>query len=106
MILSYSVASRIRGSGWLTMFAYSAFLPWHRYYLHTFETLLTDECGFTGGIPYWDEQRDFEVLINIDNASIWGSDNLSFGTNGENEAGCVIVGTNMPELTTRPHSLL
>ncbi|KAJ4393734.1 hypothetical protein N0V93_002949 [Gnomoniopsis smithogilvyi] len=68
------------------------FLPWHRYYLHAFETLLKDECGFTGGVPYWDEQRDFEVLSNIENASIWGSDNLSFGTNGENGAGCVIDG--------------
>lgn len=28
------------------------FLPWHRYYMHIYETLLRDECGYTGSIPY------------------------------------------------------
>jgi hypothetical protein len=27
------------------------FLPWHRYYMHIYETLLRDECGYTGFIP-------------------------------------------------------
>lgn len=57
---------------------------------------MKDECGFTGGVPYWDEQRDFDELVNIENASVWGSDNLSFGSNGENGAGCVVVSSKKP----------
>jgi len=33
------------------------FLPYHRYYLKTLETLLR-ECNFKGVMPYWDETRD------------------------------------------------
>lgn len=57
---------------------------------------MKDECGFTGGVPYWDEQRDFDELVNIENASVWGSENLSFGSNGENGAGCVVVSSKKP----------
>lgn len=51
-------------------------------YLHVQEKLLQEECGYEGGIPYWDEQRDFELYGNIEDASIWGSDEYSLGTNG------------------------
>ncbi|KAF8602083.1 Di-copper centre-containing protein [Ceratobasidium sp. AG-I] len=34
------------------------FLPWHRWYLHTFEAALKDKCGFKGTIPFWDWSRD------------------------------------------------
>ena len=27
------------------------FLPWHRYFLHAHETLLRNECNYTGPIP-------------------------------------------------------
>lgn len=56
--------------------------------------LLQNECGYTGALPYWDEQRDLEVLGTIEKASVWGSDELSFGTNGVNVNGlnCVIDG--------------
>jgi tyrosinase len=30
------------------------FLPWHRQMVHLHEKLLRDECGYTGGQPYWD----------------------------------------------------
>ncbi|TLD37724.1 Di-copper centre-containing protein [Venturia nashicola] len=30
------------------------FLPWHRYYLLSFETALIEECGYKGAQPYWD----------------------------------------------------
>jgi tyrosinase len=28
------------------------FLPWHRYYLVTHETLLRNDCGYKGPMPY------------------------------------------------------
>ena len=34
------------------------FLPWHRYYTNIFETLLKEQCGYTGAIPWWDETKD------------------------------------------------
>ncbi|KAM7206881.1 hypothetical protein V8F20_002587 [Naviculisporaceae sp. PSN 640] len=33
------------------------FLPYHRYYLKTFEFLM-QECGYHGPLAYWDETRD------------------------------------------------
>lgn len=73
----------------------SAFLPWHRLFLRLQEMLLQNECGYKGALPYWDEQRDLEVLGSIENASVWGSDEFSFGTNGVNTTdgvNCVIDG--------------
>ncbi|TPX12366.1 uncharacterized protein E0L32_007013 [Thyridium curvatum] len=34
------------------------FLPFHRYYVHVFESLLRDECGYGGPMPWWDETLD------------------------------------------------
>jgi tyrosinase len=34
------------------------FLPWHRYYLWTFEQLLRDECSLAGPMLWWDETLD------------------------------------------------
>jgi tyrosinase len=34
------------------------FLPWHRYYLSVFESVLREECGYTGPMTWWDETRD------------------------------------------------
>ncbi|OLN87075.1 Tyrosinase 9 [Colletotrichum chlorophyti] len=72
-----------------------AFLPWHRLYIRLHEKLLQDECGYKGALPYWDEQRDLEVLGSIENASIWGADEYSFGSNGVNSTrgiNCVVDG--------------
>ncbi|ETS87965.1 hypothetical protein PFICI_01793 [Pestalotiopsis fici W106-1] len=44
------------------------FLPWHRYYMTLHEKLLQTYCGYTGGIPYWDEQAD---AANITESEIW-----------------------------------
>ncbi|KAH8432854.1 tyrosinase family protein [Aspergillus melleus] len=30
------------------------FLPWHRHFLFLWERTLQEECGYTGGVPYWD----------------------------------------------------
>lgn len=57
--------------------------------------LLQDECGYTGALPYWDEQHDLEVYGTLDKASVWGADEFSFGTNGVNTTSgtnCVVDG--------------
>jgi len=35
-----------------------AFLPFHRFLMHTHEKLMRDECGYKGAQPYWYEQID------------------------------------------------
>ncbi|KAL4263581.1 Di-copper centre-containing domain superfamily protein [Pleurotus pulmonarius] len=42
--------SRVHGTG--------LFLPWHRWYIHNFESALKEKCGFNGTLPYWDWTRD------------------------------------------------
>jgi tyrosinase len=34
-----------------------SFLPWHRYYLHMFQTLLKEQCAYTGPMPWWRETK-------------------------------------------------
>lgn len=34
------------------------FLPWHRAFLHEFETALRNECAYFGGLPYWETSLD------------------------------------------------
>ncbi|KAI0475366.1 Di-copper centre-containing protein [Xylariaceae sp. FL0804] len=34
------------------------FLPWHRYFVHVFESLLRSECGFDRAMPWWDETKN------------------------------------------------
>lgn len=34
------------------------FLPWHRYYLSIYESILRDECQYGGPMPWWDEAKD------------------------------------------------
>ncbi|KAI0474996.1 amino acid transporter [Xylariaceae sp. FL0804] len=65
-----------------------AFLPWHRYFMRTHEHLLQSECGYRGGVPWWDEQRDADAGP-LSDASVWGADELSFGTTSD---GCVADG--------------
>lgn len=37
----------------LTIHMTGNFLSWHRYFVHTWETALRDECGYKGYQPYW-----------------------------------------------------
>jgi len=34
------------------------FLPWHRYYLFAFRSLMSSECGFNGPWPWWKETNN------------------------------------------------
>ncbi|KAK5737665.1 hypothetical protein LTR17_006527 [Elasticomyces elasticus] len=38
------------------------FLPWHRYFLHIYESTLRDQCGYSGSLVYWDWTLDSEAL--------------------------------------------
>ncbi|KAF8907517.1 Di-copper centre-containing protein [Mucidula mucida] len=48
------------------------FLHVHRYYLHVHETLLRQECNYTGPIPYWNEEPDAGNYINSEVVSDFG----------------------------------
>lgn len=62
-----------------------ALLPWHRYCTYLHETLLRQECGYTGFQPYWETVRDVGHVIN---ASILDPV-TGFGCNGTSENLCV-----------------
>lgn len=68
------------------------FLPWHRYFMRVHEVLLQTECNYTGGQPYWDEQADADASTSLADASVWGADELSFGSDGAGAGGCVVDG--------------
>ncbi|KAG8163087.1 hypothetical protein KVR01_007565 [Diaporthe batatas] len=69
-----------------------AFLPWHRWFMTVHENLLRDHCGYTGPIPYWNEQVD-QVAGPLTEASIWGTDpTTSFGSGATDANGCVVDG--------------
>ncbi|KAF2721222.1 Di-copper centre-containing protein [Polychaeton citri CBS 116435] len=38
----------------LTIHYTGNFMPWHRWFVHTYEKALRDECHYTGYQPYWD----------------------------------------------------
>jgi tyrosinase len=61
------------------------FLLWHRYHIATYEIALREECGYTGGQPYWDWSLDAEPE-NPTSTRLFGSEvfspNTGFGGNG------------------------
>ncbi|KAL8391827.1 hypothetical protein RB595_002145 [Gaeumannomyces hyphopodioides] len=60
------------------------FLPYHRYFLHAHEFLLR-ECGYGGGLPYWDETLDAGRFI----SSPIFHPTLGFGGDGKGTQSCV-----------------
>ncbi|KAF2853058.1 monooxygenase [Plenodomus tracheiphilus IPT5] len=61
------------------------FILWHRYFVATYEKALQDECGYTGGQPYWNWSLDATPQTPnstlIFSTSIFATD-LGFGGNG------------------------
>ncbi|KAJ6036386.1 tyrosinase-like protein [Penicillium herquei] len=55
------------------------FLPWHRYFIYSYEQALKEHCGYRGILPYWDWSKDYQ---NVLESPIW-DDTLGFGTNGD-----------------------
>jgi tyrosinase len=57
------------------------FLPWHRYFLHIYETSLKTQCNYTGSLVYWDWSLDWEHL---ELSPIFNPDpENGFGTDGD-----------------------
>ncbi|KAI9930255.1 hypothetical protein ASPWEDRAFT_100809 [Aspergillus wentii DTO 134E9] len=54
------------------------FLPWHRYFIHVYETALKESCGYTGHLPYWDWTLDWEDPAK---SAIWDPE-TGFGGDG------------------------
>ncbi|KAL4993753.1 hypothetical protein BDV10DRAFT_17459 [Aspergillus recurvatus] len=40
------------------------FLPWHRHYIHLWETALREECGYNGTVPYWNWSQNSNLYTN------------------------------------------
>ncbi|KAK0118659.1 hypothetical protein ONS95_007540 [Cadophora gregata] len=55
----------------------ASFLPWHRYFVHVYETALK-ECGYTGSATYWDWTLD---SLSPSTSPIWDA-TTGFGGNG------------------------
>ncbi|KAJ0118780.1 hypothetical protein J7T55_013034 [Diaporthe amygdali] len=66
------------------------FLPWHRMMMHAFETLMRNECNYTGTMPWWDEQADADSG-NFFRSNMWDAD-TGFGGNGTEPDGCLTEG--------------
>ncbi|CAH0044600.1 unnamed protein product [Clonostachys solani] len=68
----YNQTEYIHFSGWL--------IPWHRYFVWSYESSLRDFCGYTGALPYWDWTEQYES--HTQHPLFDGSD-YSLGGNGE-----------------------
>ncbi|KAF7943755.1 uncharacterized protein EAE97_005825 [Botrytis byssoidea] len=56
----------------------AAFVAWHRYFLHSYERALREDCHYTGYLSYWYWSLEWE---NITNSPVWDNE-LGFGGNG------------------------
>lgn len=66
------------------------FLPWHRMFMYAFETLMRNECNYTGSMAWWDEQMDADSG-NFFGSNMWDAD-TGFGGNGTGPDGCLTDG--------------
>ncbi|KAF8248047.1 Di-copper centre-containing protein [Wilcoxina mikolae CBS 423.85] len=57
------------------------FIIWHRYFLMAMEKALREECGWKGGLPYWDWIKDAASDIPMDKWTIFDP-KIGFGGNG------------------------
>ncbi|KAM7188371.1 Di-copper centre-containing protein [Rhypophila sp. PSN 637] len=65
-----------------------AFLPFHRLMMHTHETALRNECGYTGYQPYWHEQKDAGKFSSSEILDA----TYGFGGDGAPSTGCITNG--------------
>ncbi|KAG6248105.1 hypothetical protein E4U24_002846 [Claviceps purpurea] len=66
------LAAKIHGTGF--------FLPWHRHFVHLYETALRDECGYTGYQPYWDWSKYAHRPVHAN--PLYDGSETSMGSNG------------------------
>ncbi|KAI0139221.1 hypothetical protein BJ166DRAFT_489670 [Pestalotiopsis sp. NC0098] len=71
----------------VTIHNVGGFLPFHRYYVNTHETLLRDECGYTGRLPYWDEVAE---VANMSASDLFQEQ--YYGGNGAGGDSCITGG--------------
>lgn len=72
------------------------FLPWHRYFLHVYETTLREKCGYEGSLVYWDWTLDSDA---VEKSPVFDAE-TGFGGDGEvggeitvsNTGRCVVDG--------------
>ncbi|KAK9413193.1 putative Tyrosinase copper-binding domain-containing protein [Seiridium unicorne] len=61
----------------------ASFLPWHRWFVHLYESALRDECDYVGPMPYWDWTQDSGALpsapVFSDSPKGFGGPGLSSG---------------------------
>lgn len=65
------------------------FLPWHRYFLHIYETTLHEKCGYQGGLVYWDWTLD---ASSIETSPVFDAE-TGFGGDGEVGGGITVSNT-------------
>lgn len=65
------------------------FLPFHRYFLHIHESMMRNECNYTGPMTWWDEASDADAG-DFFRSNMWGAD--AFGGNGRANDSCVVDG--------------
>ncbi|KAK4541121.1 hypothetical protein LTR36_008346 [Oleoguttula mirabilis] len=63
------------------------FLPWHRYFLHIYESTLRESCGYRGSLVYWDWTLDSDAL---ERSPVFDAD-TGFGGDGQ-VGGAITVG--------------
>ncbi|KAL9581046.1 MAG: hypothetical protein Q9212_004135 [Teloschistes hypoglaucus] len=56
------------------------FYPFHRYFIHLYETALRNECGYKGAQPYWDWTLAWQDPVH---STIFDGSPTSLGGNGE-----------------------
>lgn len=56
------------------------FLPWHRYFTHTYEEHLRNACGYKGTVPYWEWGLDVK---NPAASPVFDGSDTSLSGNGE-----------------------
>ena len=56
----------------------AGFLPWHRYFVHLYETALRDRCNYTGAMVYWDWTLDW---ADFSQSPVWDAE-TGFGGDG------------------------
>ncbi|KAM3081244.1 hypothetical protein ACMFMG_005199 [Clarireedia jacksonii] len=74
----------------LTIHYTGNFMPWHRWFVYTYEKALREECGYTGYQPYWDWPKYASAP---QDSPIFNGDPYSLGGNGDyiEHNGSVIV---------------
>ncbi|KAL4874873.1 tyrosinase central domain protein [Aspergillus karnatakaensis] len=86
------------------------FLPWHRGFVHLFETALHEECDYNGSLPYWDWPAYAGPDGTLEKSKIFDGTYDSLGSNGQGNDSCVYQGPFSQNYTATfpsfPHSLI